>query len=614
VEKTQQIAKTWRFLPHDESRVRGLSGALNVAPLTAQVLIARGYESAEQALTFLNTSLTDLHEPDKLPGAAEAADRIVAAVKAGRRITIYGDYDVDGMTSTSILWHCLKLASATVEYYIPSRLDEGYGLNCDAIRRFHEEDPQQVVISVDCGIASLEEAALARELGLELIVTDHHTFATASVEGETNGAPAEIALPEAACLVHPRLPGSDYPFGELCGAGVAFKVAWAICKRLGDGKKATPRMREFLKAAVSLAAIGTVADMVPLVDENRVIVRYGLSSLLENANSGLKALLAVAGIEKNKKLDADDVGFAIAPRLNAAGRLGQARLAVELLTTENPERAVQLAQYLDELNKNRRTVERRIFKQAKELVEENPDWQNREALVLAHPDWHAGVIGIVANRIAEHFKQPTILMTIDRETNVGQGSGRSFAGFDLHAGLTACAEHLITFGGHQAAAGVKMHVDNIEAFRNAFCEFVAENHEVTERDLELRIDAEVRLADCTQRGVTELDRLGPFGQENPRPVFAATRVELAEPPRTMGDGDRHLSLRVRHYGTVLRAVAFGRGEWAKQIEAVDGPISISFAASINEFRGRRNVELRLIDWQPEVATAAVPPASNDTSA
>lgn len=611
MEGTQQVARAWRFLPHDESRVRGLSAALNVAPLTAQVLIARGYESAEQALTFLNTRLTDLREPDELPGAADAADRIVAAVKAGRRITIYGDYDVDGMTSTSILWHCLKLASATVEYYIPSRLDEGYGLNCDAIRRFHEEDPQQLVISVDCGIASIEEAALARELGLELIVTDHHNFATTSAEGETNGAPVEIALPEAACLVHPRLPGGNYPFAGLCGAGVAFKVAWAVCKRLGDGKKASPRMREFLKAAVSLAAIGTVADMVPLVDENRVIVRYGLSSLLENANPGLKALLTVAGIEQNKQLDADDVGFALAPRLNAAGRLGQARLAVELLTTENPQRAVQLAQYLDELNKNRRTVERRIFKQAKDLVEENPDWQNREALVLSHPDWHAGVIGIVANRIAEHFKQPAILMTIDRETNVGQGSGRSFAGFDLHAGLTACAEHLITYGGHHAAAGVKMHVDNIDAFRDAFCEYVAENHEVTERDLELRIDAEVRLADCTYRGVTELDRLGPFGQENPRPVFAATRVELAEPPRTMGEGDRHLSLRVRQYGTVMRAVAFGRGEWAEQIKAIDGPISISFAASINEFRGRRNVELKLIDWQPEAAT--VPPAINDTS-
>lgn len=588
------MPRTWRFLSHDEANVRGLSTALQVAPLTAQVLIARGYESAESARTFLDARLTDLYEPNDLPGAAAAADRIVAAVQANRRITIYGDYDVDGMTATSLLWHCLKLTKATVDYYIPSRLDEGYGLNCDAIRQFHEEDPQQLVISVDCGIASLEEAALADELGLELIVTDHHNFATG-----TNGQAGEVSLPKAACLVHPRLPGHNYPFEGLCGAGVAFKVAWAVCQRLGDGKKASPRMREFLKSAVSLAAIGTVADVVPLTDENRVIVRYGLSSLLENANPGLKALLQVAGIDKNKRLDADDVGFALGPRLNAAGRLGQARLAVELLTTENPERAVQLAQYLDELNKNRRTVERRIFKQAKELVEEHPEWQDREALVLAHPDWHPGVIGIVANRIAEHFEQPAILMTIDRETNVGSGSGRSFAGFDLHAGLSACAEYLISFGGHHAAAGLKLPMDRIDDFRDDFCRYVSENHEVTEQDLELRIDAEVRLADCTHRGVTELDRLGPFGQENPRPVFAATRVELAEPPRTMGDGDRHLSLRVKQYGTVLRAVAFGRGEWAEEIAAAGGAIDISFAPGINEFRGRQNVELKLIDWQPQ---------------
>jgi single-stranded-DNA-specific exonuclease len=210
----------------------------------------------------------------------------------------------------------------------------------------------------------------------------------------------------------------------------------------------------------------------------------------------------------------------------------------------------------------------------------------------------------VANRIAEHFEQPAILMTIDRETNVGSGSGRSFAGFDLHAGLSACAEHLISFGGHQAAAGVKLPMDRIDDFRDDFCRYVSENHDVTEQDLELRIDAEVRLADCTHRGVTELDRLGPFGQANPRPVFAATRVELAEPPRTMGDGGRHLSLRVKQYGTVLRAVAFGRGEWAEEIAAVGGAIDISFAPGINEFRGRQNVELKLIDWQPQAGAAS----------
>ena len=609
------MPRTWKFLPHDQTLVRGLSASLNVSPLTAQVLFARGYASSERALDFLNARLVDLHDPELLPGAGEAADRIVAAVNDRRRITIYGDYDVDGITATSLLWHCLNLAGAEVDYYIPSRLTEGYGLNCEAIRQLHAEDPNRLVISVDCGITSVEEAAEAKQLGLELIITDHHTFAVSPAgDAAANENPADPALPAAACLVHPRLPGGNYPFGDLCGAGVAFKLAWAVCQRLGDGKKASPRMREFLKGAVGLAAIGTVADMVPLLGENRVIVRYGLSSLVENSSLGLQALLQVAGIEGNKLLDAEDIGFAIGPRLNAAGRLGQARLAVELLTTHDADRATKLAKHLDELNKNRRTVERRIFKQAKEMIAAHPPWQEREALVLLDADWHAGVIGIVANRIAEQFQRPTILLTLDRETNIASGSGRSFAGFDLHAGLTACADHLISYGGHQAAAGVKVHADKIDAFREDFCQHVAENHEGSEQDLELQIDAEVRLADCTHRAVVELDRLGPFGQKNPRPVFAATRVELAEAPRTMGEDGRHLSLRVRQYGATLRAIAFGRGEWAEEIAAVDGPIAISFAANINRYRGRENVELKLIDWQPETVGAAVSPGTENASA
>lgn len=603
------MPRPWRFSPHDQSLVRDLSKAIGISPLTAQVLIARGYSSPERASKFLNARLTDLHDPDLLPGVPEAADRIVSAAGRGRRITIYGDYDVDGMTATSLLWHCLRLAGAEVDYYIPSRLEEGYGLNCEAVRSFHEEDPKRLVVSVDCGIASLEEAALAKQLGLELIVTDHHAFAAAFPpgSGDLSGIgeqqrQADVALPEAACLVHPRLPGSEYPFGDLCGAGVAFKLAWAICQRLGNGRKASPRMREFLKGAVGLAAIGTVADVVPLLGENRILVQFGLTALVGHSSPGLKALLKVAGIEANKRLDAEDIGFALAPRLNAAGRLGQARLAVEALTTDNPTRAAKLADYLDELNKNRRTVERRMFKQAKELLAAHPHWKQQPAIVLVHPDWHAGVNGIVASRVAEHFKKPAILMTLDRETNVASGSGRSFAGFDLYGGLSACAEHLISFGGHRAASGVKLHADNVESFREAFCRFVADNHELTDRDLELTIDAEVRLADCTHRGVTELDRLGPFGEENPRPVFAATRVELAGPPRKMGEGERHLSLQLRQYGASLRAVAFGRGEWADEIEqAGGGPISISFAPGINRFRGRENVELQLIDWHPEPA-------------
>lgn len=590
------MPKVWRFAPHDESEVRRLCAELRVSPLLAQVLLARGFTSGDGAAAFLNARLVDLHDPELLPGVPEAADRILSAVKGGRRITVYGDYDVDGVTATSLLWHCLQLAGARVDYYIPSRLDEGYGLNCDALRQLYEEDPQRLLVSVDCGITSVEEAALARDLGLELIVTDHHMPPANALGKGTDGLGG---LPEAACVVHPRLPGSTYPFGDLCGVGVAFKLAWAVCQRLGDGKKSSPRMREFLKGAVGLAAIGTVADVVPLRGENRVLVRYGLSSLVEQSTAGLKALMTVAGLSGKRRLDAEDIAFALAPRINAAGRLGQARLAVELLTTDDPDRGERLAKYLDELNRNRRTVERRMFKQAKQLVAENPEWENHGALVLAHSDWHAGVIGIVANRVAEHFEKPAVLIALHPHNDVGQGSGRSFAGCDLHAALASCEEHLQSFGGHQAAAGLKIVTGQIEVFREKFCSFVAENHRVVDSDLELRVDAEVQLGDVTRRAVLELDRLGPFGEENPRPVFVAGRVELAQPPRKMGDGERHLSLRVRQYGTTLRAVAFGRGHWADEIEAVPGPIAISFAPSINRYRGRENVELQLLDWLPD---------------
>jgi len=361
------MAKEWRFTPHDESLVRRISAELQVSPLLAQVLISRGLTHQEQAATFLDARLTDLIDPELLPGIPVAADRIVAALKARRRITIYGDYDVDGVTATSLLWHCLRLAGGNVDYYIPSRMEEGYGLNCDALRQLSEEDPQRLVVTVDCGISSVTEAALAREIGLELIITDHHQMAE--------------ELPDA-CLVHPRLPGGSYPFGDLCGAGVAFKLAWAVCSRLGDGKRASPAMREFLKGAVGLAALGTIADVVPLLGENRVLVRYGLATLPERTEPGLRALLKVCSLHESKTLDADNIGFAIAPRINAAGRLGQARLAVELLTCSDPARAATLADYLDQLNGERRKVELRIFKEAKQLVGEHPEWEHAPALVL----------------------------------------------------------------------------------------------------------------------------------------------------------------------------------------------------------------------------------------
>ena len=575
--------RIWRIAPHDEAVVRDLSARLRIAPLLAQVIVARGCRTPEAAEAYLAKKLMDLHDPEKLPGVSLAADRIVAAVQARRRITVYGDYDVDGVTATSLLWHCLQLTGATVDYYIPSRLEEGYGLNCDALRQLHAEDPSRLVVTVDCGITSVNEAALARELGLELIITDHHQFAD--------------TLPADTVLVHPRLPG-EYPFGELCGVGVAFKLAWAICARLGDGKKASPKMREFLLSAIGLTAIGTIADVVPLVDENRVLVHFGLASLIERATPGLKALLKVAGLSDRAALQSEDIGFGLAPRINAAGRLGQARLAVELLTTSDTERAAALAAYLDELNKNRQTVERRMLKQAKELVAERPEWHEQRALVLAHEDWHPGVIGIVASRVAEHFQRPAIMISMHGINGLAQGSGRSFAGFNLHEGLTACRHLLVGYGGHHAAAGLKIQPGGIDDFRVAFSQFVAEHHLVKPGEGELKVDAETRLADLTVRSITDLERLGPFGAHNPRPVFVASNVTFTSPPKKMGEGERHLSIQVRQFGEMMRGVAFGKGDWADEMIQVTGPISICFQPTINRFQGRERVEFQLLDWHP----------------
>ncbi len=577
------MPRKWSFHPHDEVSINRLSNALKVTPLVAQVLIARGYSDPEEAKGYLEPRLSNLHDPALLPGVPAAAERIVAAVKDKRRITIYGDYDVDGVTSTALLWHCLKLQGANVDYYIPCRMEEGYGLNEAAVRQLHEEDPDRLLISVDCGIASVHEAAVAKEIGLELIITDHHHIGN--------------ELPDAAVLVHPRLPGTEYPFGELCGVGVAFKLAWAVCQLTGDGTRASPRMREFLKSAVGLTAIGTVADVVPLVDENRVIVRYGLHSLKEHPSPGLQALLKISGLQERSQLSAEDIGFGIAPRINAAGRLGQARLAVEMLTTDNVERAITLAAYVDELNKNRKTVERRILKEAKEQVEANPDWLDAATLVLAHHDWHPGVIGIVASRIAETYEKPTVMISL-KDDGTGQGSARSYAGFDMYSGLEASRECLLGFGGHKAAAGVQLEASRVEELRTSLANWAALNFAPTDDDTALRVDAEVHLSEVTRRAVMELHHLGPFGEANPKPRFAARRVDLAEPPKTMGEGDRHLALKVRQHRTNLRAVAFGRGEWAAEIAAVSGPLSISFAPQINSFRGYDRVELQLHDWQP----------------
>jgi single-stranded-DNA-specific exonuclease len=582
------MRKQWRVRPHDSQRIAAFERSARLPPVIAQLLLCRGIEDPEEAHQFLAPKLTGLREPEELPGMTAAADCIAAAIAARQRIVIYGDYDVDGVSATAILWRCLTLLGADVGYYVPHRLEEGYGLNHEALESLAAQGAR-LIVTVDCGVSAVAEAETAQRLGLELVITDHHSI------GAT--------LPTAAAIVHPGLPGTAYPFRGLSGAGVAFKLAWAISRRASQAKRVSPAMREFLLQAVALAALGTVADVVPLLDENRILVCHGLESLRQRPLLGLLQLLKVTELDKQKRLTSEDIGFTLAPRINAAGRLGEARLAVELLTTSSEERALKLASYINELNAQRQHIERSIYLAANKQATEQFDAGNDPALVLADHGWHAGVIGIIAGRIAEKFHCPVALVSLDElGVKPGIGSARSVPGFDLHRALEQCREHLVSCGGHAAAAGFKIEESRLAGFRADFCECAATGISDEQRVAELWIDAESPISAFTLEIVDQIERLAPFGQGNHRPLLCAHGVTLREPPKRIGGGGRHLSLVLEQHGVTMRAVAFGGGDWESELAAQRGPLAVAFRPVINNFRGQRKVELHLADWQASPQT------------
>lgn len=584
------MEKRWRIFPHDAARIRQLEQAAGVPPVVAQLLLSRGLSDPSAVKGFLEAKFSDLRDPETLPGVPEAADRIYAAIEEKRRITVYGDYDADGITASAILYRCLQTLGADVGYYVPSRFDEGYGLNSEALEKLVQRGTK-LLITVDCGIASLKEADHARQLGLELIITDHHEMAE--------------RLPDAAAIVHPRLPGTNYPFGGLCGAGVALKLAWALCQKKSNAKRVTDRLRNFLLTAVGLASIGTVADVVPLLDENRLIVRHGLNCLREFSVPGIEAILEVAKLGDKQQLTSEDIGFMIGPRLNAAGRLGQAQLAIELLTTDSRERAQALAEYIHQLNESRGSLERSIYLAAQKQAKDEFDPVNDPALVLAGHGWHVGVIGIVAGRLADKYNRPVVLIALDQAgVKPGVGSARSACGLNLHEAMKACEHNLLGCGGHAAAAGLQISPDKIEAFRAEFVEYAAS--EVTEQSqiAELTIDAEAPISQLTFKTVNQIEMLAPFGEGNRRPIMCASGAKLVDKPKRIGGGERHLSVHLEHHGVRIRGVAFGQGDWAEPLSKHEGLLDIAFQPVINNFRGRSNVELQLVDWKPHAGDAS----------
>ncbi len=567
---------TRRWLFRREAQDTGL-------PLVQRVLRARGLDDTESAQRFCRPQLTHLYDPQLLPGLDPAVNRIAHAVRHGERIVIYCDYDVDGITACAILWHVIKAIApdADVRTYVPHRLEEGYGLNADALRLLRDEGAQ-LVISVDCGITDCASAAVAREIGLDLVVTDHHH-------------PAESGeLPQAVALVHPRLDGGGpYPFGELCGAGVAFKLAWGFATHWCGSRRVPKPIQKVLLDMLPLAALGTIADVVPLVGENRTIVTYGLRWIRQTPIPGLRALIEASGLMSDD-IDTEKVGFVLAPRLNACGRMGHAAEAVRLLTDAPEVEARAIAERLARLNRQRQKTERTITEHATQMAEDaGMTGDDRRVIVLADESWHAGVVGIVCSRLVDRFCRPVVLL--QTRGDVCKGSARSIEGYSLHKALRATAEHLTSFGGHDAAAGLSLSSERLEAFTAALTEH-ANAHISGERlTPSLWIDCDAGIdeleIDCVQR----IGSLSPFGRANPRPTIRVEDVTLAGPPKQIGGNGQHLTMSLRSDDGSnggrrwMRCVWFRAGAMAGdltpglRIDAVIEP-------KINEWNGRVSVE------------------------
>ena len=564
-------APRWELRPQNPACAALLEREAHLPPLVARILAARGHLGCDSALAFLAPSLQHTHDPFAMRGIPEAVARIAAALAARESIWIYGDYDVDGVTATSILHLTLAELGAAPDYYIPHRVTEGYGLNDDALRHIAAEGAR-LVVTVDCGITACAQAELAAELGLDLIITDHHQPGP--------------ALPRAAAVVNPNQPDCAYPFKGLAGAGVAFKLAHALLKRLHPDPAAA---HAFLKGLLDLVALGTVADIVPLEGENRALVHHGLAALRATRRPGLVSLFASASLTR-EKLNCGTIGFALGPRLNAAGRTEHAYFGAELLLTLDSARASDLAGQLEHFNLNRRRIEQEILDEALTLAE--PYAADRVIVVEQH-GWHHGVLGIVASRLLARFYRPVLVLSIEGDS--ARGSARSVAGFDLHAALTACGEHLIRYGGHKMAAGLELTVENIPAFRQAINAHAAAAMDESTLQPVLTIDTIATPADLTPATVKALEKLAPHGQNNPKPIVAIKNCTLLERPRILKE--KHLKLTLcTESGTTLAALGWNMAEKATELNALVGkPISIAGSLTLNVWNGRESVEMELKD-------------------
>ncbi len=533
------------------------------APLTAMVLAARGMDTPAKAHSYLDCSCL-MHDPFLMTDMAPAVGRVGLAMSRGEKIAVFGDYDVDGITATCLLTDFLRKNGADVVSYIPGRLEEGYGLNPIAIHQLKREGVQ-LIITVDCGITAVSEAQLCKELGIDLVITDHHE--------------CKDTLPEACAVVNPHRPDGGYPHLNLSGVGVAFKLAAALW---GDQRAA-------LMEYADMVCLGTVADVMLLQGENRVFVAQGLESLKHTRRPGIAALMTECGCDP-KTITASSIGYMLAPRINAAGRIGRIEVAVELFLTDDPIRAIELAQTLCDLNRQRQSVESEIFAQAVSML---PSGAPPEAIVLADEGWHQGVVGIVASRIAEEYCCPTFLICLDGEH--GKASSRSYGGFNLFASLTALSDLLESYGGHELAAGFTIHRDQIANFRKAVCTLAKEYYDGGSPRTVLDVDCAITPDLLSVKGIDALSALEPCGSGCPKPVLVLENLVI-DRVGLVGNG-RHMRLRFKQGRHLLNAICFGSTPESASIAQGD-VVDVAFQPQVNEFRGERTVQLNVLDIRP----------------
>lgn len=548
----------------DTAAVARLVNAAGVARWAAECLVRRGFAEPEAAANFLQPRLRSLGDPFLLPQMEQAVARLLAAVEGRERIALYGDYDVDGVTSLALLTRLLRAYGADVATFLPHRVDEGYGLTAEGVARCMENLRPALLVAVDCGTTSVAEITRLRESGVDVIVLDHHE--------------AKEELPPAVALVNPKTGARGHPqFGYLCSAGIAFKVAHALLKR-------RPLAGFDIRELLDLVAIGTVADVVPLVEENRILVRAGLERLARSRWKGVNALLEVSGLRAPFR--PANVGFGIGPRLNAAGRLDSAEAALELLLTGDDARAKLLAKSLDQQNRERRAIEEEVFAMAEAQITGLYDPAGDAAIVAGATGWHPGVVGIVASRLQRRHHRPAFVIGFDA-MGMGKGSGRSIEGFSLVAALGRCADVLEKFGGHEMAAGLTMRLENLDAFRAAFTAAAREILTAAQLQARLRLDAELRLAEVNLNLLDELDAMQPFGTGNPQPVFFARGVTSAAEPRVMKE--KHRSLLLRQDRAQCRAVW-----WNSADEPLPRPPwDVAFTVARNEWNGTVETQMEI---------------------